>query len=206
MNSEIPVGARVEIKGLTAKNLNGLKGIVVTPVNTKGRLGIMLDNGRTVSVKESNLLEMKTNWSNIKNTLGITRRGKFKGIYAFGSSRKNAYKNKTIKELKAILTNRGISTRGMTNRRNLENALNTNRGSNTNISEAKRRLEYNNANTRRATERETEQRNLFETPLSNLINEAHRGVARLEPAKKPSAGNLRKFAALLRKPNSTIPG
>jgi hypothetical protein len=191
MNSEIPVGARVEIKGLTAKNLNGLKGIVVTPVNTKGRLGIMLDNGRTVSIKESNLLEMKTNWSNIKNTLGITRRGKFKGIYAFGSSRKNAYKNKTIKELKAMLTNRGISTRGMTNRRNLENALNTNRGSNTNIS---------NANTRRRAEREAEQRNLFETPLSNLINEAHRGVARLEAAKEPSAEKLRRFAALLGPP------
>ena len=202
MNSEIPVGARVEIIRLKTKNLNGLTGTVITPANTAGRLGIMLDSKRVVSIKKENLLEIKTNWTNIKNTLGITRRGKFKGIYAFGSSRKNAYKNKTIKELKAMASAKGISTSGMTNRRNLENALNTNRRSNTNVSEAKRRLNNNNANTRRAAE----QQNMFKAPLANLINEAIRSEVKLGPvAKAPSAETLKKYAALLGKPRSAIP-
>jgi hypothetical protein len=44
--------------------------------------------------------------------------------YAFGSRRKNSYKNKTIKNLKAMLAKRGLSSAGMMNRRDIENTLN----------------------------------------------------------------------------------
>jgi hypothetical protein len=165
--ANIPVGARVELVNMTTKDLEGLKGIVLGNT-TPGRVAVKLNSKTIVSVKKSNLLEIKTYWTNLKNTLGTTRRGKFMSIYAFGSRRKNSLKDKTIKELKAMLSAKGISTRGMANRRNLENALNTNKQPNTNVSEARRRLENNNANTRRAAARKAGQKNLLAKPAGNV--------------------------------------
>lgn len=198
--SNIQVGIRVILTGLSSKNLNDQTGIVVSPPKNikEGRVAVKLDIGkRIVSIKRENVIEMKTNWTNIKNSLGITRRGKFKSIYAFGSSRKNSYKDKTIKQLKAMLSAKGVSTSGMTNRRNLENALTANSDSNRNVSAARRRLENNNANTMRNTMRKEEQSNLFGAPLANLIEEAIPGIARFGSAVE------KKSVPLLRKPGST---
>ena len=146
----------------------------------EGRVAVKLDlSQRIVSIKRDNLKEIKTNWSNIRNSLIQS------GKYSYGSSRKNSLKNQTIKQLKAKLSAKGISTRGITNRRNLENALNAPRVPGINISAARRRLANNNANTRRTSARKAEQRNLFSAPLANLINEAHRGIARFGPAVAP---------------------
>ena len=192
--SKIPIGARVILTGLSTKNLNDQTGIVMTAPTTEGRVAVKLDiSKRIVSIKQANLKEIKTNWTNIHDT--FTNKGK----YSFGSSRKKNLKDKTIKQLKAMLSAKGISTSGMTNRRNLENALNTSRASTANVSALIKRLENTNANTRSAAARKAEQHNLFSTPLANLINEAHRGIAHLGPAAsqkkvpllRPPPGNRR---------------
>ena len=199
--ANISEGSRVELVNMTTKDLEGLKGIVLGNA-TPGRVAVKLDlSKRVVAVKKTNLREITSNWTTLKNTFGTTR----KSIYSFGSRRKNSLKGKTIKQLKAMLSAKGISTRGMANRRNLENALNTNRRSNTNVSAARRRLENNNGNTRRAAARKAEQRNLFSAPLANLINEANRGIARIGraasarkvPLLPKPAGNVRAVVANL---------
>jgi len=202
--ANISAGARVELVNMTTKDLEGLKGTVIGNA-TPGRVAVKLNSSkRIVAVKKDNLLEIKSNWTNLKNSLGTTRRGLFKSIYAFGSRRKNSYKDKTIKELKAMLAAKGISSSGMLNRKNLENALNSasasenvrNAGLNTigvsakstsGRARAARIAAYRppeNGYRRGATRRaaKAEQRNLFSAPLANLINEANRGVARLGPA------------------------
>jgi hypothetical protein len=150
--ANISEGARVELVNMTTKDLEGLKGVVLGDA-TPGRVAVKLDGSkRVVAVKKANLLEIKSNWTNLKNTFGTTRRGKFKGIYAFGSRRKNSLKGKTIKQLKAMLSAKGISSSGMTNRRNLEEALEDPVAENPNVATAIRRLRQmnnNNASRRR---------------------------------------------------------
>jgi hypothetical protein len=151
--ANISEGARVELVNMTTKDLEGMKGIVLGNT-TPGRVAVKLNSKTIVSVKKTNLREIKSNWTNLKNTFG-TRRS---SIYAFGSRRKNSLKGKTIKQLKAILSAKGISSSGMTNRRNLEEALEDPVAENPNVAIAIRRLRQmnnNNASRRRLrTERQ----------------------------------------------------
>ncbi len=176
--ANISEGARVELVNMTTKDLEGLKGVVLGNA-TPGRVAVKLNSKRIVSVKKANLLEIKSNWTNLKNTFGTTRRGRFKSIYAFGSRRKNSLKGKTIKQLKAMLSAKGISSSGMTNRRNLEEALEDPVAENPNVAIAIRRLRQmnnNNAARRRLrTERQGAAAPTLPQVLEAVLGEEPRG-------------------------------
>jgi hypothetical protein len=163
--ANISEGARVELVNMTTKDLEGLKGVVLGNA-TPGRVAVKLNSSkRIVAVKKANLREIKSNWTNLKNTFGTTRRG----IYAFGSRRKNSLKGKTVKQLKAMLSAKGISSSGMANRKNLEDALEDPVAENPNVAIAIRRLRQMNNNNAARRRLRTERQGAAAARLPEVI-------------------------------------